>query len=115
MDVAAELCNYGTFTSFIIVCVAVLILRKTEPERHRPFKVPFVPYFPDMGILICGGLMVYATVQMGAKALLFPAWILLGVAFYFAYGYPRHRWIERRDAKKAEIKAAKEANLQKVD
>ena len=43
LDVAAELCNYGTFTSFIIVCVAVLILRHTDPNRHRPFKVPFSP------------------------------------------------------------------------
>lgn len=115
LTTAASICNFGVFTSFMVVCIGVLILRKTEPNRQRPFKVPFVPYFPAMGILICGGLMIYAIVQMGTKALLFPAWILLGIAFYFAYGYPRHRWIERRDAKKAEIKATKEVNLQKVD
>ena len=46
LNAAAELCNFGTFTSFIIVCVAVLILRKVDPDRHRPFKVPFSPFFP---------------------------------------------------------------------
>ena len=55
LDVAAELCIYGTFTSFIIVCVAVLILRKTDPERPRPFRVPYSPVVPSLGILCCGG------------------------------------------------------------
>ena len=62
LNVAASLCNFGTFTSFIIVCVAILILRKIDPDRERPFKVPFCPWFPLMGVLCCGGLMVYSMV-----------------------------------------------------
>ena len=38
LNVAATLCNFGTFTSFIIVCVAVLILRRIDPDRERPFR-----------------------------------------------------------------------------
>ena len=72
LNLAAELCNYGTFTSFIIVCVAVLILRHTDPNRPRPFKVPFSPWLPAMGIICCGGLMIYKSTQAGSSALLFP-------------------------------------------
>lgn len=75
LNVAAELCNFGTFTSFIIVCVAVLILRKTDPDRPRPFKVPFAPVTPILGILCCGGLMVYSMKFLTTSALLFPLWL----------------------------------------
>ncbi len=96
LDVAAELCNYGTFTSFIIVCVAVLILRKTDPERPRPFKVPFSPVTPALGIIICGGLMVYKSMQPSGSALLFPVWLGLGAIIYLLYGFVRNRQNENR-------------------
>ncbi len=94
LNVAAELCNFGTFTSFIIVCVAVLILRKTDPDRHRPFKVPFSPFFPILGILCCGGLMIYSMQFLTTSALLFPVWVGLGALIYFHYGYKKNRKIE---------------------
>lgn len=94
LNVAAELCNFGTFTSFIIVCVAVLILRKTDPDRHRPFKVPFSPFFPILGIVCCGGLMIYSTKFLTTSALLFPVWIGIGALIYFNYGYKKNRKIE---------------------
>ena len=95
LDIAAELCNFGTFTSFIIVCVAVLILRKIDPDRPRPFKVPFSPWFPLAGIILCGGLMVYSMViKHSLSALLFPVWILVGVAIYAGYGYKKNRQAE---------------------
>ena len=91
LNISAELCNFGTFTSFIIVCVAVLILRKTEPDRPRPFKVPFSPWFPLLGIITCGGLMVYSLIKLKTSAILFPLWLLIGVAIYFAYCYSNKR------------------------
>lgn len=94
LNVAAELCNFGTFTSFIIVCVAVLILRKTDPDRHRPFKVPFSPFFPIMGIVCCGGLMIYSMQFLTTSALLFPVWVGLGALIYFHYGYKKNRVTE---------------------
>ena len=91
LNVAAELCNYGTFTSFIIVCVAVLILRHTDPKRPRPFKVPFSPLTPILGILCCGGLMVYKSSQAGGSAVLFPVWLGVGAIIYLLYGFIKNR------------------------
>lgn len=96
LDVAAELCNYGTFTSFIIVCVAVLILRKTDPNRERPFKVPFSPFTPTMGIICCGGLMIYKSMQQSSSALLFPVWLGVGAIIYLLYGFVKNRINENK-------------------
>lgn len=96
LDVAAELCNYGTFTSFIIVCVAVLILRKTDPDRPRPFKVPFSPVTPALGIICCGGLMIYKSMQPSGSALLFPVWLGFGAIIYLLYGFVKNRLNENK-------------------
>ncbi len=97
ISIAAELCNFGTFASFIIVCVAVLILRKTQPNRPRPFKVPFSPFVPLMGIICCGGLMLYSMKFLKTSRILFPVWIIMGIAFYFMYGYHKQRKLENND------------------
>lgn len=102
LNVAAELCNFGTFTSFIIVCVAVLILRKTDPDRHRPFKVPFSPFFPILGIVCCGGLMIFSMQFLTTSALLFPVWVGLGALIYFHYGYKKNRKLEIAKEQKKE-------------
>ena len=105
LDVAAELCNYGTFTSFIIVCVAVLILRKTDPERPRPFKVPFSPVTPVLGIICCGGLMIYKSMQPSGSALLFPVWLGFGAIIYLLYGFVKNRLNENKiHLEKVELK-----------
>ena len=100
LDVAAFLCNFGTFTSFIIVCVAVLILRKIDPDRERPFKVPFCPLFPLLGILCCGGLMIYSMVVAKVETavlstLLFIVWVIVGALIYSLYGYRKNREAEK--------------------
>lgn len=94
-NVAAELCIFGTFASFILVCLGILILRKTEPDRPRPFKVPFCPWFPIAGILICLYLMVAVIEDLKTSALLFPLWLGIGVVIYFVYGYKQNRKAER--------------------
>ena len=93
MQVAAELAIFGTFTSFVIVCVGILILRKTEPDRPRPFKVPCCPWFPIIGIIFCSGLMIVALREVKTSAMLFPLWIVLGLVIYFLYGYQSNRKI----------------------
>jgi len=107
LDVAASLCNFGTFTSFIIVCVAILILRKIDPDRERPFKVPFCPWFPLMGIICCGGLMIYSMVVAKGEtailsSLLFIIWVILGAIIYAGYGYRKNREVERIKEKSEE-------------
>ncbi len=91
INVAAELCNFGTLTCFMIVCLAVLILRKIDPKRPRPFKVPLVPFFPLAGIICCGGLMVYSMKSLTTSSALFPVWLVVGAIIYFAYGYRKNK------------------------
>lgn len=91
LNISAELCNYGTFASFVIICIEVLILRKTEPDRHRPFKVPFCPLFPILGIIMCSCFMIYKSLSGGTSSLYFLFWIIIGLAIYIAYGYKNKR------------------------
>lgn len=91
LNISAELCNFGTFTSFIIICITVLILRKTEPNRERPFKVPFCPWFPILGILTCLSLMYCKFSAKATSALYFIIWLLIGLLIYALYSYKEKR------------------------
>ena len=96
LNISAELCNYGTFTSFIAICIAVIILRKTEPNLKRPFKVPFVPLFPILGIIACSGLMFYSLRHLSSSAIMFPLWVLVGVIIYASFSYKNLRTDKKR-------------------
>ncbi len=100
LNISAELCNFGTFTSFIIICIAVLILRKSDPDRERPFKVPFCPWFPIFGILTCGGLMVYSMQSLKTSSIYFPLWLLIGILIYALYSYKQKRLEDKLKIKK---------------
>ena len=91
LNTSAELCNFGVFTSFIIICIAVLILRKTEPDRKRPFKVPYCPWFPILGILTSIGLMYCKFGHKSTSALYFLVWLVIGFVIYAGYGYKAKR------------------------
>ncbi len=91
LNISAELCNFGTFASFIVICIAVLILRKTEPDRERPFRVPFCPWFPILGIITCFGLMYCKFSAKATSALYFFLWLLIGLAIYAGYSYKSKR------------------------
>lgn len=91
LNISAELCNYGTFASFVIICIEVLILRKTEPDRHRPFKVPFCPLFPVLGILLCSCFMIYKGLSGGVSTYYFLLWVIIGLIIYILYGYKNKR------------------------
>ena len=95
LNISAELCNFGTFTSFIVICIAVLILRKTEPNRERPFKVPFCPWFPILGILTCFALMYCKFSAKATSALYFIIWLAVGVLIYALYSYKELRRSEK--------------------
>lgn len=95
LNISAELCNFGTFTSFIVICLAVLILRKSEPNRERPFKVPFCPWFPIFGILTCFALMYCKFSAKATSALYFVIWLVVGVLIYALYSYRELRRSEK--------------------
>lgn len=95
LKISAELCNFGTFTSFVIICLAVLILRKTDPERERPFKVPFCPWFPIAGIVICGILIISSLQTLKTSSVYFAGWLVIGLLIYILYGYKQKRLEEK--------------------
>ena len=91
LKISADLCIYGTFTSFVIICIAVLILRKKEPSRARPFKVPFCPWAPIAGIAICSVLICYSMKTLKTSSNYFMIWLLVGFLIYALYGYRQKR------------------------
>lgn len=82
-DLVGKMTSIGTLFAFILVCVSVLILRKTNPDLPRSFRTPWVPFIPIMGILSCG-LMIAGLGWSNWLRLLI--WLLIGVAIYLLYG-----------------------------
>ena len=78
----AETVNIGTLASFVMVCVGVIVLRIRQPDLHRPFKNPWNPLIPVLGILSCVALMVFLPQETWRR---FLTWLLIGVVVYFAY------------------------------
>ncbi len=75
--------SIGTLLAFVLVCIGVMVMRKTDPNTPRPFRTPWVPFVPIMGILTCFYLMT--TLPLVSWERLF-IWMALGVAIYFLYG-----------------------------
>ncbi|MBZ5528362.1 MAG: amino acid permease [Acidobacteriia bacterium] len=82
----ADLSNIGTLFAFLLVAIAVLILRKTQPDRPRSFRVPFVPALPILAILSCLVLMASLTVENWIR---FFVWLAIGLVVYFVYSRKR--------------------------
>ncbi|HSL71971.1 MAG TPA: amino acid permease, partial [Longimicrobiales bacterium] len=78
-----ELTNIGTLFAFVLVAAGILVLRRIEPGRPRPFRTPWVPFVPVMAILSCFWLMLGLPWITWAR---FGVWLLVGALIYFAYG-----------------------------
>src|SRR5262249_25058264 len=78
-----HLTNIGTLFAFVIVCAAVLIMRRTNPEVERPFRCPLVPIVPALGILFC--LLLMFSLPAANWFRLF-GWLAIGLCIYFFYG-----------------------------
>ncbi len=83
IDALLHLTNIGTLFAFVLVCAAVLIMRRTNPQAHRPFRCPLVPLVPMLGILCCLLLMFSLPAANWLRLL---AWLLIGLAIYLSYG-----------------------------
>jgi APA family basic amino acid/polyamine antiporter len=83
LRILAELVNIGTLLAFVIVCSAVLIMRKTHPDLPRPFRAPLFPFVPIAGIAICLLLMFSLPAENWLRLLV---WLLIGFTIYFTYG-----------------------------
>jgi APA family basic amino acid/polyamine antiporter len=79
---AADLSNIGTLFAFVLVSLGVIFLRKHQPDRKRAFKVPLVPLFPIISVVLCVGLMAGLLVVTWMR---FFFWLALGLVIYFFY------------------------------
>ncbi|MGZ8190519.1 MAG: amino acid permease [Methylococcaceae bacterium] len=78
----AELVNIGTLAAFVLVCLGVIVLRITKPDMKRPFRSPFSPLFPVLGMLSCSALMAFLPYLTWLR---FFIWLVIGLIVYFSY------------------------------
>ncbi len=83
LSILAEMTSIGTLFAFVIVCGAVLVMRRTNPDAERPFRAPFVPVVPILGILTCLLLMFSLPYENWVRLII---WLIIGLVIYFAYG-----------------------------
>jgi APA family basic amino acid/polyamine antiporter len=83
-----EMVNIGTLTAFLLVSLAIPVLRRTRPDLERPFRVPLSPVVPILAALICFYLMLNLSIETWLRFLI---WMALGFGIYFAYGHRHSR------------------------
>src|SRR5215813_2295533 len=88
IDDIGKMVNIGTLLAFVIVCIAVMVLRKTNPGQERPFRTPLVPFVPILGIIF-NGYMMYKLGWVNWARLII--WLVLGLFVYFAYSAKHSR------------------------
>ncbi|HLJ46875.1 MAG TPA: amino acid permease [Bryobacteraceae bacterium] len=82
-EVTGDLTSIGTLFAFVLVCIGVWIMRRTNPEQHRPFRTPVVPLVSTMGVIVCGIMIAFLDHRTQLLAL---AWMAVGLTIYFLYG-----------------------------
>jgi APA family basic amino acid/polyamine antiporter len=101
LAVLSQLVSIGSLLAFLLVCIGVMVLRKTAPAVERPFRVPWVPWVPILGGLSCLAQMVSLPRSTWERLVV---WLLLGWAIYFLYSRRHARAL--RLARDASIEAA---------
>ena len=77
--------SIGTLLAFVIVCIGIIIMRKTNPNAPRPYRTPLVPLVPILGVLVCFAMMASLDIDTWIRLVV---WLAIGLAIYF--GYSRH-------------------------
>ena len=108
IQTVGEMTSIGTLFAFAIVCGAVLILRVSRPEVHRPFRVPFGPVFPVLGIIFCVYLMLNLPILTWVR---FLVWLDLGMLIYWFYGRTHSPLVERAGGRPPHVRSRALANF----
>ena len=93
IDVLSSMVSIGTLLAFTIVCLSVVVLRKTKPDLERQFRTPWVPFIPIARAIICFGQMLFLPLATWIRLV---AWLVVGMAIYFGYSY-KHSRLNRRE------------------
>jgi APA family basic amino acid/polyamine antiporter len=93
IDDIGKMVNIGTLLAFVIVCVSIIVLRRTDPEKERPFRTPWVPLIPILGVLFNGYMMVKLGWLNWARLIV---WLVIGLFVYFMYGQ-KHSRVQLRE------------------
>jgi basic amino acid/polyamine antiporter, APA family len=101
IGILGELVSIGTLLAFVIVCAGVWILRVRRPELARPFKTPWVPFVPIMGILVAALMMVSLPLSTWLRLII---WLAIGMFIYFGYGRNHSRVQAAVAARNAKVK-----------
>ena len=91
LQLLGQLVNIGTLLAFVLVSIGVMVLRRTRPDLDRPFRTPWVPFVPIMGVVCCAGLMLTLPEDTWIRLLV---WLLIGFAIYFGYSR-RHSILQK--------------------
>jgi APA family basic amino acid/polyamine antiporter len=83
LDLLGQLISIGTLMAFAIVCAGIIILRKRMPDLHRPFRAPWVPVIPILGVASCVVLMLFLPIDTWVRLAI---WLAIGFVIYFGYG-----------------------------
>jgi APA family basic amino acid/polyamine antiporter len=83
IGVLGELVSIGTLLAFVIVCAGIMVLRKKRPDLHRPFRAPWVPFTPIMGILVAFAMMAALPLDTWLRLII---WLAIGMVIYYTYG-----------------------------
>jgi APA family basic amino acid/polyamine antiporter len=83
ISVVGDMTSIGTLLAFVIVCIGIIVMRKTSPNATRPYKTPLVPIIPILGVVVC--LIMMAALDMGTWIRLV-VWLVIGLAIFFGYG-----------------------------
>lgn len=82
-NIAGEMTSIGTLFAFSLVCLGVIVVRKTQPHAPRSFKTPWVPYIPAAGLILCIGMMLFLPAETWIRLVM---WMLIGIDIYSYYG-----------------------------
>jgi len=88
IGILGELVSIGTLLAFTIVCISIIVLRKTRPDLPRPFKTPWVPVVPILGAAICLTQMIALPIDTWLRLII---WMAIGFLIYFFYGVKRSK------------------------
>ncbi len=88
IEVLGQLVSIGTLLAFVLVCIGVVILRKTAPHNRRPFRTPGVPWVPALGAIVCLAQMLGLPGETWVRLFI---WLVIGLVIYFLYGHSHAR------------------------